>query len=317
MYMAVMTFLYQTLDALDGKQARATGTSGPLGELFDHGCDSVNLVFMTLLGLLAVDAPLNGAATTAALCLFAMGFFVSTWEALHTGVLALPVFNGPVEGTIISIATMLVSAWRGPAWWHEPLVAVAGRSFSRSEAFVAFAICGGVLTIAGNLVTVARKVHGDALARRGTTALEAAVRVAVTAFELAPVLTYAALTTAWAWFSPTSVVDAHPHLFLLGTGFGFAHLTDRVVIAHLLKQRSVAVPWWLGAFPLAGAANAYAVTVLGAAPSFPEARFLFVFAFVSISSYLIMASFVVRDITAYLGIKCFSVPPQNQNTKTA
>lgn len=30
-------FVYQSLDAIDGKQARRTGTSGPLGELFDHG----------------------------------------------------------------------------------------------------------------------------------------------------------------------------------------------------------------------------------------------------------------------------------------
>jgi len=29
------------LDNCDGKQARATGTSSPLGMLFDHGCDSV------------------------------------------------------------------------------------------------------------------------------------------------------------------------------------------------------------------------------------------------------------------------------------
>lgn len=30
-------FAYQSLDAIDGKQARRTGASGPLGELFDHG----------------------------------------------------------------------------------------------------------------------------------------------------------------------------------------------------------------------------------------------------------------------------------------
>lgn len=29
-------FIYQSFDAIDGKQARRTGTSGPLGELFDH-----------------------------------------------------------------------------------------------------------------------------------------------------------------------------------------------------------------------------------------------------------------------------------------
>jgi phosphatidylglycerophosphate synthase len=31
------SFMYQTLDAVDGKQARRTGTSSPLGQLFDHG----------------------------------------------------------------------------------------------------------------------------------------------------------------------------------------------------------------------------------------------------------------------------------------
>jgi hypothetical protein len=38
---AIGLFLYQTLDATDGKQARRTGSASPLGELFDHGCDSV------------------------------------------------------------------------------------------------------------------------------------------------------------------------------------------------------------------------------------------------------------------------------------
>lgn len=29
-------FIYQTMDALDGKQARRTHTSSPLGEVFDY-----------------------------------------------------------------------------------------------------------------------------------------------------------------------------------------------------------------------------------------------------------------------------------------
>lgn len=32
----------QTMDNADGKQARRTGTSSPMGELFDHGCDALN-----------------------------------------------------------------------------------------------------------------------------------------------------------------------------------------------------------------------------------------------------------------------------------
>lgn len=34
---ALGLFAYQTFDAIDGKQARRTGTGSPLGELFDHG----------------------------------------------------------------------------------------------------------------------------------------------------------------------------------------------------------------------------------------------------------------------------------------
>ena len=34
---ALGLFAFQTLDAIDGKQARRTGSSSPLGQLFDHG----------------------------------------------------------------------------------------------------------------------------------------------------------------------------------------------------------------------------------------------------------------------------------------
>ena len=40
--LAITVFIYQTLDAIDGKQARRTGSSNALGELFAHGCDSLS-----------------------------------------------------------------------------------------------------------------------------------------------------------------------------------------------------------------------------------------------------------------------------------
>ena len=44
----VLIFLYQTLDGSDGKQARATGTGSALGELFDHGVDSITVVLIAV-----------------------------------------------------------------------------------------------------------------------------------------------------------------------------------------------------------------------------------------------------------------------------
>ena len=46
---AIGLFLYQTFDAIDGTQARRTGQSGPLGELFDHGVDALNTSLEVLL----------------------------------------------------------------------------------------------------------------------------------------------------------------------------------------------------------------------------------------------------------------------------
>lgn len=53
---AMAMWLYSTFDNVDGKQARRTGTSSPLGELFDHGCDALNcavggLVLVGVMGL--------------------------------------------------------------------------------------------------------------------------------------------------------------------------------------------------------------------------------------------------------------------------
>ncbi|KAL4721060.1 hypothetical protein ACJJTC_007013 [Scirpophaga incertulas] len=51
---ALGVFIYQSLDAIDGKQARRTNTQSPLGELFDHGCDSISTVFIALGACIAV-----------------------------------------------------------------------------------------------------------------------------------------------------------------------------------------------------------------------------------------------------------------------
>lgn len=51
---ALGVFVYQSLDAIDGKQARRTGSQSPLGELFDHGCDSISTVFIALGACIAV-----------------------------------------------------------------------------------------------------------------------------------------------------------------------------------------------------------------------------------------------------------------------
>jgi phosphatidylglycerophosphate synthase len=77
-YAALSLWIYQTLDAIDGKQARRTNSSSPLGQLFDHGCDAIT----TSIVAANVCAALQFQGTHAILChvFHITSFFVSNWE---------------------------------------------------------------------------------------------------------------------------------------------------------------------------------------------------------------------------------------------
>ncbi|ELK30787.1 Choline/ethanolaminephosphotransferase 1 [Myotis davidii] len=82
-------FIYQSLDAIDGKQARRTNSSTPLGELFDHGCDS-----------LSTDC--RG----------------DTWKEYVSAQLAQATFD-VTESQIIIIICQLLTGTLGPWFWNS------------------------------------------------------------------------------------------------------------------------------------------------------------------------------------------------------
>jgi ethanolaminephosphotransferase len=49
-YLALSVFLGQTFDAIDGKHARKTKRSSPLGQFMDHGCDAFSNSFIVVMG---------------------------------------------------------------------------------------------------------------------------------------------------------------------------------------------------------------------------------------------------------------------------
>jgi ethanolaminephosphotransferase len=97
---AAGVWAYSTMDNIDGKQARRTGTSSGLGELFDHGIDSLNC---TLASLLETSAMALGPTKLGAFTVLipTLPMFFSTWETYHSHTLYLGYFNGPTEGLIV------------------------------------------------------------------------------------------------------------------------------------------------------------------------------------------------------------------------
>jgi phosphatidylglycerophosphate synthase len=115
---AVCIFLYQTLDALDGVQARRTGVSGPMGEFVDHWFDSIN-AFMIPLGIaLAFPAiPYTVAALTVFFC--GMAEWISARATLKRGLMEFGPISSEEVLTLIYIF-FLVIWWTGYQFWASP-----------------------------------------------------------------------------------------------------------------------------------------------------------------------------------------------------
>lgn len=114
-------FSYQTLDNMDGKQARKTGSSSPLGLLFDHGCDAINAVITAI--------PMGhvlGTGWTVGLfftlwCSF-VPFYFQTWEEYYVGSMILPIINGPSEGLLIAVGMCIMSYLFTSNFWYTEVV---------------------------------------------------------------------------------------------------------------------------------------------------------------------------------------------------
>ena len=116
----VAILVYQTLDNMDGKQARRTGNGSPLGLLFDHGCDAVNNIFGSANWMISMALhPVLDVYLCASVLFgpYAL-FFFGTWEEYYTGKLIMPIINGPNEGLMGGAIMSFISWWFGPRVWH-------------------------------------------------------------------------------------------------------------------------------------------------------------------------------------------------------
>ena len=79
--------MYQTLDGVDGKQARRTGTANALGELFDHGCDAVSTFVVAIAGISACGMNDHPYVTLGFLILIEFVNYIYHWQTYVSGCL--------------------------------------------------------------------------------------------------------------------------------------------------------------------------------------------------------------------------------------
>ncbi|CAE7754898.1 AAPT1, partial [Symbiodinium sp. KB8] len=255
---AVTLTAYSILDNMDGKQARKTGTSSPLGLLFDHGCDALNatvvrapswrrsdkgqqhprrapspaqlgpLTLFSAVGLSAASwaAPLGWS-------LAATGFYVSTWEEFHTGEFELPLINGPNEGIVIFVLGYLASAVLGPEWWHTPCCEVGGVSLMPLHGLLGFFAVALVATLTDSVTIILNRAHQP----RNLTAEEVAAGMRVDVSMCAawgrmlPVAAYWGVAFAGHYLAP-HVVNWCPFLWYTTLGVAFTFLVTKLMLSH-------------------------------------------------------------------------------------
>lgn len=111
-------FFYQTLDALDGIQARRTGASGPLGEFVDHWFDSFN-VFLVPLGFMLAFPVFPWQFMVPCLVVFTATNWIMMRSLNNTNTLFFDSFSSE-EGQIIG-QLFYLSVWAlGYDFWAAP-----------------------------------------------------------------------------------------------------------------------------------------------------------------------------------------------------
>jgi len=227
---AVVSFLLfasHTLDGIDGKQARRTGTSSPLGELFDHGCDAWAAVFITSTFYSTFGRNDDGLSISVWRMYFVLWnvffcFHLSHWEKYNTGVMYLPwgYDLSMVGGTILYLLTSIFGyqAWKKTIFGLPP------------GPIMEFCLYLGSMGLA--VPVAVRNTYRSY--RDGTGKMRPfleAIR------PLVSFLVAFTLFMIWATYSPNKILEEDPRLFFYLSGTLCANLSCRLIVSQMSSTR--------------------------------------------------------------------------------
>ena len=279
---------------MDGKQARRTGSSSPLGLLFDHGCDAINSIFGSanwIIGMALVPQENLLACWALIFGPFCM-FYIATWEQYHTGELIMPIVNGPNEGLMGGAMLSLTSYWLGPSYWQETTwfeslqavlpVVEDQLPVLRNCDFVIVASCLGFLQeILIKSVVVTRNYSGAAN-------------------NLVPFFVLA-LSFLWIGSVEPELWLSMPRTCLHLAMILFTEMSTEIMLAHVTSQTYQWMRWHL--IPLVG--FAIWIATMGTSTSVEYAVVAYTW---GLAAYLVMkTTLVIHEICQVLEIWCFDI----------
>ncbi|XP_053671489.1 cholinephosphotransferase 1 [Anopheles nili] len=217
-------FIYQSLDAIDGKQARRTNSSSPLGELFDHGCDSISTVFVALSACISVQLGYYPSWMFFQ-CFCAMTlFYCAHWQTYVSGTLRFGRID-VTEAQCTIIGIHMISAIFGPSIWMTKLPLMGGMDIKTIPLYFAVFVFG-LLAYQNSAVIFTGGVGKNGSTVAGTSVLSPIIPFL---FVVLPAYVISQKST-------DQIYENHPALYILAFGMITAKVTNRLVVAHMTKS---------------------------------------------------------------------------------
>ncbi|XP_067627819.1 cholinephosphotransferase 1 isoform X2 [Eurosta solidaginis] len=267
-------FVYQSLDSIDGKQARRTNTSSPLGELFDHGCDSISTVFVALSACISCQlGHYPNWLFFQCFCAIAL-FYCAHWQTYVSGTLRFGKID-VTEAQFTIIVIHVISAVFGSDVWQTRIPLIGGRwnniilvgitlgylvnliNFSKmfieggigkngsSVALPIFGCEARVLSLYFIFIIYiliicryAGVIMTEGCGKNGSSV--AGTSVLSPSIPLTMVILPALII---AQKSPQNIFTEHSSLYILAFGMVAAKVTNKLVIAHMTKAEMEYLDW--------------------------------------------------------------------------
>ena len=221
-FSAFCYLLYMILDNIDGKQARRTKSSSPLGLLVDHGTDACTTFFITC-GLGAILALETIYQYILLWIMIIVPFYLNNWEEYVTGVMSLPIINGINEGTFVIVFLECLTGCIGQDYLNKKEYIIFGRHILFNT-FISSLACGAGIIFGIISIFKVRQLESK----------EKRINALIDVF---PFIYFLAGFFCIIYLTESKISDNYPQLLILSFGFQFAKMLGLLQLAHLMGIR--------------------------------------------------------------------------------
>ena len=222
-YLLISLFLYQTLDAIDGKHARNTLNSSPLGQLFDHGCDAICCTKSIIIhgGIMGIGTNWMGLYV---IIMSQIIFYALNWRARHLGQFDFGQFSVD-ETMLLGMIIFAITSITGPNYWQSlNLFGIIS-----PQIFLLISLSASIIHNCYYALYQVNKHYNS------VTSKEKKKFYNERFYELGNVFIFHLSLCFW---NLCGIFNKYPILFISTSAFTFAHLVHRLIICDVSKQKS-------------------------------------------------------------------------------